>query len=189
MLQGSVSPVLLSGSVCISDGDKGDAILEPDEEVLSGLLKNSDTLKNLHGLLSVAQATEVEALIFKYPGLFGDAPTQTDWAEHDIDVGDSQPLHQHFYHISPEKDRYLDAEVQYLMNNGLTVPSFSSWASPCLLVPKSDNTTRFCMDFRKVNKVTKQDYFPIQRMDDCVDQVGSAKYVNSICSRATGRCH
>lgn len=104
MSQDSVSPVLSSGSMSISDGDKGDAILEPDEGVLSGRLKISDTLKNLHRLLkhlSVAQATEVEALIFKYLGLFGDVPSHTDTLV-DIDGGNSQPLRQHFYRVSPE---------------------------------------------------------------------------------------
>jgi len=63
-----------------------------------------------------------------------------------------------------------------MLDNGIAQPSSSSWASPCLLVPKSDNTPRFC--FRKVNHVTKPDSFPIPRVEDYVDQVGSAKYVS-----------
>lgn len=45
-------------------------------------------------------------------------------------------------------------------------------------MPKSDSTPRFCSDFRKLNAVTKPDCFPLPRMDDCVDQVGSAKFVS-----------
>lgn len=163
-----VSPALSTGSMCISDKGKNDAILEPDEGVLCGRLKNSDTLKNLSALfshLSDAQALEFEALILKYPILFVDVPSRTDWVEHDIDVRDAQPLHQHFYRVSPEKLKYLDAEVEYMVDNGIAVPSSSSWASPCLLVPKSDNTPRFCTDFRKVNKVTKPDSFALPRMN------------------------
>lgn len=37
---------------------------------------------------------------------------------------------------------------------------------------------RFCTDFRRVNSVTKPDSFPLPRMDDCIDQVGSAKFVS-----------
>ena len=58
------------------------------------------------------------------------------------------------------------------------MPSASSWASPCILVPKPDKTPRFCTDFRKVNAVTKPDSFPLPRMDDCIDQVGPAKFVS-----------
>lgn len=45
-------------------------------------------------------------------------------------------------------------------------------------MPKSDNTPRFCSDFRKINDVTKPDCFPLPRMEDCIDQVGSAKFVS-----------
>ena len=65
-----------------------------------------------------------------------------------------------------------------MLENGIAEPCSSSWSSPCLLVPKSDNTPRFCSDFRKVNNVTKPDSFPLPRMDDCVDQVGSAQFVS-----------
>ncbi len=45
-------------------------------------------------------------------------------------------------------------------------------------MPKHDGTPRFCSDFRKLNAVTKSDSFPIPRMDDCIDQVGSVKFVS-----------
>ena len=48
----------------------------------------------------------------------------------------------------------------------------------CVLVPKSDGTYRFCTDFRKVNRLTKSDSYPIPRVDDCVDKIGDAKYVS-----------
>lgn len=65
-----------------------------------------------------------------------------------------------------------------MLENHISEPSASSWASPCLLVQKSDNTPRFCSDFRKVNKITKSDCFPLPRMEDCIDPVGSAKFVS-----------
>ncbi|XP_030283654.1 uncharacterized protein LOC115587797 [Sparus aurata] len=177
--QGSVavSTALVVGTVGGVLGECLDGVLEPDEGVLSGRLKNSETLKNLKGLvghLPEEHALEFEELIFKYPCLFGDVPSRTDWAEHDIDVGETLPIRQHFYRVSPEKRKYLDAEVKYMLENNIAVPSFSSWASPCLLVPKSDGTPRFCSDFRKVNKVTKPDSFPLPRMEDCVDQVDAS---------------
>ena len=50
-------------------------------------------------------------------------------------------------------------------------------ASSC---QKSDGTARFCTDFRKLNTVTKPDSFPLPRMDDCIDRLGSAVYVSKI---------
>ena len=34
-----------------------------------------------------------------------------------------------------------------------------------------------CIDYRKVNSVTKTDSFPVPRIDDCIDNIGQAKYV------------
>ncbi|KAL1247763.1 hypothetical protein QQF64_023139 [Cirrhinus molitorella] len=72
----------------------------------------------------------------------------------------------------------MEKEIRYMLDNTIATPSSSEWASPCLLVGKSDGTVRFCTDFRKVNSVTKPDCFPLPRIDDCIDQVGSAKYVS-----------
>ena len=49
-----------------------------------------------------------------------------------------------------------------------------------MLVPKPDGSTRFCTDYRKVNAVSKTDYFPITRGDDCVDKVGQSKFLTKI---------
>ncbi len=65
-----------------------------------------------------------------------------------------------------------------MQENYIAVPSFSNWASPCILVGKADGSVRFCTDFRKVNSVTKPDCFPLPHGEDCVDRVGSAKFVS-----------
>lgn len=110
--------------------------------------------------------------------LFGDTPSRTTLVEHDIDVGDSPPIKQRFYRCPADKRRVLEAEVQYMLDNQIAVQSFSSWASPSMLVGKSDGSPRFCNDYRKVNKVTKTDSYPLPRMEDCIDLVGSAKFVS-----------
>ncbi len=74
----------------------------------------------------------------------------------------------------------MKKETQYLIEHGLAVPSSSPWCSPCLLVPKSDGTSRFCTDYRKVNQLTKSDSFPLPRIDDCVDRIGQAKFVTKL---------
>ncbi|KAF7654545.1 hypothetical protein LDENG_00068500 [Lucifuga dentata] len=149
-----------------------DGMSGPDEAVLQGRLKNSESLQNLDGLLSHLEGSmrmQLAELIKSYPCLFGDTPTCTHLIEHDIDVGDAKPIRRRFYRVHPEKSKYLDSEGKYMLDNGIAVLSSSSWASPCLLVPKSDNTPRFCSDFRKVSNVTKSDSFPLLRMDDCID--------------------
>lgn len=83
-----------------------------------------------------------------------------------------------YYRVSENKKKHLDEEIEYMLTNNIAEPSFSSWASPSLLVTKPDKSFRFCTDYRKVNAVTKPDSFPLPRIEDCVDQVGNARFVS-----------
>lgn len=71
----------------------------------------------------------------------------------------------------------MKKEIDYLVQNGFAIPSCSPWSSPCLLDTKSDISPRFCTDFRKVNAITVPDAHPLPRIDDCIDEIGPAKYV------------
>ena len=163
----------------------------PDEDGLklryapqqSARLANSEMLADLSSHLAhlpVEQRAEITQLILEYPMLFNDTPTCTSVIEHDIVVSNPRPIRQHPYRANAAKRAAMKKEVQYLLDNDLARPSSSPWCSPCLLVPKSDGTPRFCTDFRKVNAVTVPDSFPLPRMEDCIDTVGSARFVSKL---------
>jgi len=128
--------------------------------------------------LSEKQKKNVKNIIDEFSDIFPDVPNQTNVIEHDVDVGESRPIKQHAYRVSPQKQDLIRKEVKYMIENNIIQPSYSNWSSPCLLVPKPDGGVRFCTDFRKVNAVTKSDVFPIPRIDDCIDQIGNANYVS-----------
>lgn len=175
------SSVLIVASTSVASLELEDEVQGPDDSMLHARLNNSETLAKLEGVLDhldLQQQAELKAFIFEFPCLFSDTPTCTTLIEHDIEVGDAKPIRQRFYRTAPDKRKSLDDSVQYLLENGLAVHSYSSWASPCLLVKKPDHTYRFCTDYRKVNCVTKPDSYPLPRIEDCVDQVGAARYVS-----------
>ena len=145
-------------------------------------LQNSLILNDLGTKLShlpSVQRKELAEVITQYREVFPDVPSKTNLIEHDVDVGDSAPIKQHPYRVSPMKKELLDKEVQYMLKNDIIEESQSNWSSPCILVPKHDGGFRFCTDFRKVNDKTKSDSFPIPRIADCIDQIGNAKFVST----------
>ena len=132
-------------------------------------------LDKLLSHLSESRRCELADLVQEFPCLFGDAPSRTDWVEHDIEVGDAHPI-KSFYRMSPEKLKRLDFEVSYMVENNMAVPSDSSWASPCILVPKQDKTPWFCTDMRKVN--CHSQILSLCREWTTIDSVGPAKFVS-----------
>lgn len=54
--------------------------------------------------------------------------------------------------------------------------SQSPYASPIVLVKKADGSTRFCIDFRELNKITKINSFPLPHIDDILALLGKTKW-------------
>ena len=60
------------------------------------------------------------------------------------------------------------------MEAGLISPSDSVWHSPVVLVKKKDQTFRFAIDYRDLNKITKSISHPLPRLDDVLDSIGES---------------
>ena len=41
-----------------------------------------------------------------------------------------------------------------------------------VLVPKKDGALRFCVDYRRLNSVTKKNVYPLSGIDDILDTLG-----------------
>ena len=109
--------------------------------------------------------------------VFGDTPSCTTCCYHDVDVGTSPSIKQHPYRTNPIKLEQMRKEIDYMLENHIIEPSNSDWSSPSILVPKPDGSLHFCMDFRKLNSLTKTDSFPLPRIENCIDIVGKVKYL------------
>ena len=67
-----------------------------------------------------------------------------------------------------------------MLHDDIIQPSSSPWSSPVTLVPKPDGSTRFCVDYRQLNKVTWKDRYPLPLIQDIFDQVGGSSIFTTL---------
>ena len=84
------------------------------------------------------------------------------------------------YRMTPLELKELKTQLDELLGKGFIRPSTSSWGTPVLFVKKKDGTLRLCIDYRKLNRVTVKNKYPLPRIDDLFDQLKGAKYFSKI---------
>ena len=90
------------------------------------------------------------------------------------------PIAQRAYRPNLIKRELIDAEIDKMLDQGVIQPTASPWASPVVLVPKKDGTTRFCVDYRKLNTVTVKDKYPLPNIRDIFDHLGKASIFSTL---------
>ena len=72
----------------------------------------------------------------------------------------------------------LEAAKNYIVENlakGFIVPGNAPFASPILMAKKPGGGLRFCVDYRKLNSITKKDRYPLPLIDELMQRLGKAK--------------
>ena len=65
--------------------------------------------------------------------------------------------------------------VDDMLQHGVIQPPTSPWTGPIVLVKKKDGITHFCMDYCKLNNMTRKDTYPLPHIDETVDALAGAK--------------
>ena len=80
----------------------------------------------------------------------------TGCVQHVIETGDHPPIKQQPYRTPIVHREKIAKLVEEMQQKEIIQPSSSPWASPVVLVPKKDRNSRFCVDYRRLNAVTRR---------------------------------
>ncbi|UYV77965.1 K02A2.6-like [Cordylochernes scorpioides] len=150
---------------------------------ICSLIESSDKLQETQpkSRLSEIQRLQLVSCLDEFIDIFdfGGTPIKpTSTVKHKINTGDNSPIKQRPYRVAPSERRLIQDEVNKMIENHIVKPTdVSPWSSPVILVRKKDGTWRFCVDYRRLNKITrKKDVYPLPRIDDALDRLAGSSY-------------
>ncbi|KAG7665840.1 uncharacterized protein J8A68_000666 [[Candida] subhashii] len=96
--------------------------------------------------------------------------------QHPITLKDPSKIHCCApYKKSARLRAELSRHVEELLKNGFIQKSHSRFASPTILVPKPDHSTRLCIDYRQLNTNTVKDKFPLPIIEGLLEYLHDCK--------------
>lgn len=105
---------------------------------------------------------------------------RTSLTKHRIDTGDSPPVHCPSNRIPEARKEEVWKLLHDLLDKGVIQPSDSPWSTPIVLARKKDGSVRLCVDYRKVNSITRKDAYPLPRIDDTLDTLAGSKLFSTL---------
>lgn len=120
--------------------------------------------------------TDVQQLIDTYKPINSQ---QTD-VQMTIVLKDDERVYHNPRRLPIAEKQIVDEQIAQWLKDDIICHSTSEYASPILLVKKKDNTSRLCVDFRRLNKKIVKDRFPFPNMEEQLDQLQSAKWFTTL---------
>ena len=131
---------------------------------------------------SGAEKEQLYAFLMEFSDVFSLSSGElgrTAVTKHNINTGDAQPVHLLPRRIPQARRDEVKRLIQEMLDQGAIQHSDSPWSSPVVLA-KKDGSIRFCIDYRKVNEVTRKGAYPLPRVDDTLDTFVGSKYFSTL---------
>lgn len=168
-------------------GSLSSIVIFPDEETDSLPLTNmtDEQLQEKIALpeLTIDEQCTVQNMLKQYKSVFsmGDADVgQANVTEHKIKLYDSSPIYQRPRRFPQPITEEIERQCHELNALDIIEPSMSPWSSPVVPIRKKDGTVRLCIDYRKLNKVTIPDKFPVPNLSDSIFGLHNTKFFTSL---------
>ena len=87
--------------------------------------------------------------------------------------------HAPLYKINLEELEAVKAYLEANLEKGFIVSSLAPFASP-ILIAHNGNKLCFCVDFRKLNAISKKDQYPLPLIDKLMECLNGAKYFTKL---------
>ena len=151
-------------------------IEETKEEYLK-TAKISDELKD-------DQIGEIRNLLVEFQELFARSLAELktcNVVKHRIYTEpDQPPIHSRPYRLPQAYRAEVETQITDLLRCGILKESHSPWSSPLVVVKKPDGKLRLCVDYRRLNAVSKLDQFPLPLIGTILDSMSGSQLFTTL---------
>ena len=129
-------------------------------------------------------ASKAKSLLREYHDFFSVEKNEighTKAPQHKIVLKDpeSVPFRERFRRIPPPQVEEVREHLKVMLDAGAIRPSNSPWCNALVLVRKKDGSLRFCIDFRRLNALTRKDSHPLPRIGETLDSLVRSAYYST----------
>ncbi|GFY75917.1 retrovirus-related Pol polyprotein from transposon 17.6 [Trichonephila inaurata madagascariensis] len=116
--------------------------------------------------LSTDQIKELKNVIIKNRELFPSDPGTTHLMKMDIELISGKPIKTKPCRMSPRQSNILNDEIKRLLDLGGIEIGQPDFTSPLILVESPNRDPRPCVDYRRLNGVTRIEFFPWPNIEE-----------------------
>ena len=138
---------------------------------------------NIGNSISIEQRDIVAEMLLEVHDVFGKDSSDIGVLKvkpHEIELTDETPIWQKPRHFTPPVNQEIERQCAELESLDIITRSNSQWSSPVVPVTKTDGSLRMCVDYRKLNRVTKRQNFPMPNLQDAVYSASKIKYFTKL---------
>lgn len=130
--------------------------------------------------LEANQVNDLQKLFEEFRQCFSSQPGRTTLITHEIELTSDEPVQSKPYRVSPRQQEIMEVEIKRMLELGIIEPADSDYTSPMILVEASGKEPRPCVDYRKLNAITRNQLYPIPNIEERVERVSGAEYISTI---------
>ncbi|KFD60577.1 LOW QUALITY PROTEIN: hypothetical protein M514_27243 [Trichuris suis] len=142
-------------------------------------LMDAQLIETTGAPLTVSQEGKLRGMLSKFRSAFAASEFdigRTSVLKHDIIRDSNRPVRHPLLRLSPLERNEVSQLIQRMLDNKIIEPSNSPWAAGIVPVRKKDGSIRLCVDYRKLNEVSRRDAYPIPRVDETLEALARARY-------------
>lgn len=133
-----------------------------------------------HGVLEERQLMDLKEVLGEFRDSFKDRPGKTNLMTHEIELTSAVPITSKPYRVSPRQHQIIEGEIKRMLELGVIEPMESDYTSPMILVQAPGRDPRPCVNYRKLNAITRDKLYPIPNIEERIERVSGANYISTL---------